>query len=82
MASKQMEQHEAEAVLLLRGASEGAWNTLISYFSRRYDYERDQCVDVDDEKKMKLAQGRARAFKEMRGIESTAEGILETTRQK
>ena len=80
--SKQLDQHEAEAVITLRGSNEAAWNTLISYYSRRYDFERDQCVDVDDEKKMKLAQGRARAFREMSKIEATAEDVLEAVKEK
>lgn len=78
--SKQLEPREAEAVLMLRGAHEGAFNVLISYFKRRYDFARDQCVDVDDDKKMKREQGKARAFKEISNIEKNAENVLEAIR--
>lgn len=73
--SKQLESHEAEAVLMLRGAHEAAWNTLMSYFSRRYDFARDKCVDTRDN--VQLEQGKAKAFREIKEIEQDAEDVLE-----
>lgn len=77
--SKQLEQHEAEAVLALRGSNEKAWNTLISYFSRRYDFARDKCVDTKDN--IQIEQGKAKAFKEIKEIEEDAEDVLESIRE-
>lgn len=78
--SKQLEQHEAEAVLSLRGADEAAWNTLISYFERRWNHARDKCVYTKDG--IQREQGRAQAFEEIKDIEEDAEDVLETIKNR
>lgn len=75
---KQLEPHEAEAVLMLRGSNEAAWKVLMSYFSRRYDFARDKCVDTRDD--VQWEQGKAKAFREIKNIEEDAEGVLESIR--
>lgn len=76
--SKQLEPHEAEAVLMLRGSNEAAWSTLMSYFSRRYNFARDKCVDTRDN--VQLEQGKAKAFREIKDIEEDAQDVLESIR--
>ncbi|MGR3302383.1 MAG: hypothetical protein ACUZ8I_07740 [Candidatus Scalindua sp.] len=78
--SKQLERHEAEAVLLLRGADEKAWNTLMSYFSRRYELARDKCVITRND--IQLEQGKAQAFGDMADIEEDAEGVLDAIKNR
>ena len=78
--SKQLEKHEAEAVLALRGSNEKAWNTLMSYFNRRYDFESGQCVDVRLDH-IQITQGKARILKELKEIEQAAEDTLEAIKK-
>ncbi len=77
--SKQLNQLEAEAVLTLRGSNVQAWNTLMSYFQRRYDFARDKCVDTRDD--VQLEQGKAKAFKEIKDIEEDADDVLEAIKK-
>jgi len=56
------EDIEAEAVsILMNGVTGPAWQILQEYFQRRFDFERDQCVQVPKEK-VEVHQGMARAF--------------------
>lgn len=79
--SKQLEQHEAEAVITLRGANEQAFNILISYFSRRYDFESGQCVDVRLEH-VQISQGKARVLKELKNIEQDADEMVDAIKNR
>ena len=75
-----LEQHEAEAVFLLKGANPGAWNILIGLFKRKYRKEQDKCVDTRKEN-VEIHQGRARAFRELSKIEEEALKLQELKNQ-
>lgn len=72
--SKKLTIQEAEAVLMLKGSNEAAWNTLMAYFDRRYNLARDKCVDTRVEA-VQSEQGIARAFREIKDIEETADEV-------
>ncbi len=73
-----MNVDEAEAVGMLRAANIKAWEIFIGFLGRRYDFERNQCVDVDDDKKNRIHRGKARAFKEIINIETEVDRIFRT----
>ncbi len=73
--SKKLDIQEAEALLALKGSNEGAWNTLMSYFERRYNAAREKCVDTRVDA-VQIEQGMAKAFREIKNIEEDAEEAL------
>ncbi len=79
--SRKLTIQEAEAVLMLKGSNEAAFNTLISYFDRRYNMARDKCVDsrVDA---VQHEQGIAKAFREIKDIEEAADEAHKAQKQK
>lgn len=72
--SKTLTTQEAEAVLMLKGSNEKAFNTLISYFDRRYNMASKKCVNTRVEV-VQIEQGIARAFDEIRDIEEDANNV-------
>ncbi len=80
MANK-LTMQEAEAVLMLKGSNEVAFNVLISYFDRRYNLARDKCVDTRVEV-VQQEQGKAKAFRDIKNIEEDANEVYEAAKQK
>jgi hypothetical protein len=78
--SKKLTIDEAEAVLALKGSAEKEWNTLIAYFERRYDFARDKCVDTRVDA-VQHEQGMAKAFREIRDIEESANEVYDAIKQ-
>lgn len=76
MSKSKLTREEAEAVFMLRGASEEAFNKIMFYFERRYQLARDQCVELPSEK-VPVFQGTAKAFKAMKDLAEDAEDVLE-----
>lgn len=72
---------EAEAVVMLKDSNEAAFNTLISYFERRYNLARDRCVDTRVEA-VQQEQGMAKAFREVKNIEESANNVYNAEKQK
>lgn len=79
--NKILTTQEAEAVIMLKDSNETAFNTLISYFERRYDMARDKCVDTRVEV-VQGEQGIARAFREIKNIEENANDVYNAEKQK
>ena len=79
--NNKLTMQEAEAVLMLKGSNQVAFNVLISYFDRRYNKARDKCVDTGVEA-VQREQGTAKAFREMRNIEEAADEIYKLEKQK
>ncbi len=79
--NKHLTTQEAEAVLILKGSNELAFNTLISYFERRYNMARDKCV-VTKAEDVGREQGKATAFEEIMNIEQSADNVQKEEKQK
>ncbi len=79
--SKQLNIQEAEAVRMLKGSNEQAFDTLISYFERRYNMARDKCV-VTRVEEVQREQGKAAAFGEIMNIEESADNVQKVEKQK
>ncbi len=79
--SKKLTIQEAEAVLMLKGSNEVAFDTLIAYFDRRYNIARDKCVDTRADA-VQHEQGIAKAFRELKNIEADAEEAYAAKKQK
>ncbi len=81
MSNKELTIQEAEAVLMLKGSNEAAFDTLIAYFDRRYNMARDKCVDTRVEF-VQIEQGIAKAFKQIKNLEKNADEVNKTQKQK
>ncbi len=79
--NKHLTIQEAEAVSTLKGSNELAFNTVISYFERRYNMARDKCV-VTRAEDVQREQGKAMAFEEMKNIEKAADEAYKLEKQK
>ncbi len=76
-----MNKLEAEAVGMLRGGNIKAWKIFMDFIEKKYNFERDQCVDIDDDFRNRIHRGKARAFKEIKNIETEVDRIFRTGRQ-
>lgn len=79
--NKILTTQEAEAVIMLKDSNEAAFNTLISYFDRRYNLASKKCVGARVEV-VQIDQGMARAFDEIRDIEESANDVYNTEKQR
>ena len=75
-----MSLKEAEAVGMLRGGNTKAWDIFIEYFYKKLEFERNQCEKLDDVDKLKVHQGKARAFREVSEIDREVENVFNSHR--
>jgi hypothetical protein len=72
-----MSKEEAQAVGILRSNAK-AWELFMGYLDKRLEFEKDACVDVDDELKNKVHRGKAKAFRDIINLDKTVDRIFRT----